>query len=120
MSKSTQNQPTIFRRLLQQMFSHSSPSEKGQKPRQRWSLLPRYFRDIINRHYRNYNSLNLLLVLATIVYVFSPLDFIPDLIPGGIIDDAGMIVWAIRQLGKELNRYQDFLENQNTSGRVEK
>ncbi|MDB6120859.1 MAG: hypothetical protein JWO08_4640 [Verrucomicrobiaceae bacterium] len=42
-----------------------------------------------------------------LVYVLSPLDVIPDVLPGiGFLDDAAVVAFALRLIEKELERYK--------------
>lgn len=51
--------------------------------------------------------LNLGIIVATIVYVISPVDAIPDLVPVlGWIDDIAIIGYALGRLKSELIKYQ--------------
>lgn len=66
-----------------------------------------YVRDIATGKYKDYSLSNLLLAIAAIVYVVSPMDVIPDFIPlGGFVDDATVVAWAVKQLSTELAKYR--------------
>lgn len=69
-----------------------------------------YVRDVTTGKYKDYNVSNLALAIAALVYLVSPLDFIPDVLPGGLLDDAAVIAWAIKQLHEELARYRRTLK----------
>ena len=44
-----------------------------------------------------------------LVYVLSPVDVIPDVIPGiGYLDDAAVVAFALRLIEKELARYKEW------------
>jgi uncharacterized membrane protein YkvA (DUF1232 family) len=48
-----------------------------------------------------------------LVYVLSPLDVIPDVIPGvGYLDDAAVVAFALKLVEKELQRYKEWKERQ--------
>lgn len=67
-----------------------------------------YVRDITNGSYKDYSVANLALAIAVIIYVVSPIDIIPDFLPGGFVDDAALIAWAVKQLHEELSRYRQW------------
>lgn len=47
------------------------------------------------------------IAIGALVYLVSPIDLIPDVIPFvGLTDDAGVIIAAIANLAVELNRYR--------------
>ena len=55
------------------------------------------------------------IIVGALLYVISPLDIIPDAIPGiGFIDDASIITAAIAQIkkiGNDINNYKKWKEN---------
>lgn len=70
-------------------------------------LLIHYVKDIATRKYTDYSRASLSLVIGVLIYVVSPVDIIPDFIPGlGWTDDATLIAWAIKELDDELQRYK--------------
>ena len=56
--------------------------------------------------YRDVSKKNLLLAAAGIAYLVSPLDVIPDFLPGGFADDAAVIAFVIRTLRGELAAFE--------------
>ncbi len=56
-----------------------------------------------------------ILVVATIIYVISPLDLIPEAVLGfGFIDDAMVTIYVISSISKELDKYTSTNEGENT------
>lgn len=76
-----------------------------QKVRKDLALLADYVSDIIHGHYHNYNKSSIILALAGLIYVVSPLDVIPDFLPIGFLDDITIITWAIAKIADELSKY---------------
>lgn len=69
-------------------------------------LLFHYIKDVKNHRYLYYSPGKLVLIIALLIYVVSPLDFVPDWIPGaGYLDDAALVAYAMKQLDNELQRY---------------
>lgn len=57
------------------------------------------------------NKWNLSIIAATIAYVISPLDAIPDLIPlMGWMDDATIVAYAVSKLTDEIKKYKAFTQ----------
>lgn len=55
------------------------------------------------------NKWNMSVIVATIIYVISPLDAIPDIVPIlGWLDDASIVGYAISKLADEISRYKKF------------
>ncbi|MGO1244836.1 MAG: YkvA family protein [Sphingobacterium sp.] len=65
-------------------------------------------RDSIGGRYK-INKWNLSIVVGTILYVVSPLDAIPDIIPFlGWMDDVTIVGYAISRLSSEIVKYRAF------------
>ena len=67
-----------------------------------------YVSDIIQGHYHNYNKSSIILALAGLIYVVSPIDFLPDFLPLGFLDDITIITWAIAKIAGELSKYSQW------------
>ena len=63
-----------------------------------------YLKQQLTRGYYNYKDNTLVLIVAVIIYVVSPIDLIPDLLPGGLIDDGVVVTWLFQTLGDKLNK----------------
>jgi uncharacterized membrane protein YkvA (DUF1232 family) len=60
-------------------------------------------------HYRQIALDKLVLVVGGLIYVVSPLDAIPDAIPGiGFLDDASVIAWVIKSVREELDAFRQW------------
>lgn len=68
-------------------------------------LLSDYVSDIVHGRYHDYNKSSIVLALAGIIYVISPLDIIPDFLFFGFVDDIAIITWAVSKIGGELSKY---------------
>lgn len=54
------------------------------------------------------------MVVSMLIYVFSPLDIIPEVVLGfGFIDDALLAVYVISLISKELDKYISNKEEEN-------
>lgn len=69
-----------------------------------------YVTDIASGRYRDYHSGSLALMLAALIYGVSPLDFVADFIPFGLVDDIAIISWALNRLAGEIERYRQWRE----------
>ena len=50
--------------------------------------------------------------LSCIIYFVSPLDLIPDVVPGlGQLDDVAVIIWAVKQIHNDIQAYVKWLTN---------
>lgn len=65
-----------------------------------------YIRDIATGRYKDYNVQKLIIVVAAVIYVISPLDFFADALPFGLLDDVSIVGWAMKEVSDELNKYK--------------
>lgn len=71
------------------------------------ALMRDYLQDVANGEYKDYDIKKLTLIVAAVVYVVTPFDFFPDLIPSGLIDDFSIITWAMKESVSELALYKE-------------
>ena len=56
------------------------------------------------------NKWNMSVIIGTIVYVVSPIDAIPDMIPlAGWLDDVTIVGYALSKLSEEIKKYKTFI-----------
>jgi uncharacterized membrane protein YkvA (DUF1232 family) len=65
--------------------------------------------DYANGKYRTIPFWSIAAVVATLIYVLSPVDLIPDFIPVfGLTDDALVVALCLRMIEEDLHRYKDW------------
>ena len=69
-------------------------------------LMYHYLQDIVSGRYKAYNFSKLLIVIGVLVYVISPFDLMPDMLPTGLLDDSSLILWALKEAADELENYK--------------
>ena len=104
-AKAIISDPAKLRQIVQLV---SSMAGKGglRSVRAKLRLFADYVRDIASGRYKGYSTTSLILIVAALLYVVTPMDFIPDFLPAGFIDDVSIVVWAFRKLKKELDTYE--------------
>jgi len=66
-------------------------------------------RDYANGTYRELPWTTIAGIAATLIYVFSPIDLIPDIIPvAGLSDDALVVLACLKCIENDLQRYKDW------------
>ncbi|SHK33447.1 YkvA family protein [Paramaledivibacter caminithermalis] len=74
----------------------------------RISVLYKYLVD------KNVSILKKIMVTSMLIYVFSPLDLIPEVVVGfGLIDDALLAIYVISLISSELDKYISNQEKEN-------
>jgi uncharacterized membrane protein YkvA (DUF1232 family) len=72
----------------------------------RIKLLGRLVRAYANGSYREITVGNVVLIVAAILYFVTPIDLIPDAVPGaGLMDDATVLAFVLAKLEVELDRF---------------
>ena len=69
------------------------------------SLLLHYIADVATQRYTRYNKRALLLSVAAIAYLVTPIDFLPDILIGGLIDDVTVVLYIVQSVKRELEYY---------------
>ena len=72
-------------------------------------LLLSIIKDYISGDYREIPWGSIAAIVAALLYVLSPIDLIPDLIPGvGYVDDAMVVVACLTMVETDLHDYRDW------------
>ena len=71
-------------------------------------LIIDYLRDVSSGKYQDYSAKSLLILVAGMIYLLTPLDVIPDILPiMGFADDAAVIAWLFKEMNNELDKYKE-------------
>lgn len=74
-----------------------------------------YVKLLLTKGYYDYKDHTLVLIIAVIIYVVSPIDLIPDYLPAiGLIDDNALVGWLFQKLGDKLNQSIQEMEQEKT------
>ena len=101
--------PKKAKKLLDDAVKKAKSYEKNRGPLgEVWSYLTALFRLLkayIQKDYRDIPLGSMVLVIGAIIYFVSPIDLIPDILPGGYIDDAALIAFVIKQIKVDLDNF---------------
>lgn len=53
---------------------------------------------------------SIIAIIIGLLYFVSPIDLIPDFLPGGLLDDAAVLALVIAQARSDLNKYKQWRE----------
>lgn len=73
-------------------------------------LMKDYLYDVTTGRYKDYDGKKLLVIVAAVIYVVTPIDLLPDFIPPGFIDDLSIVAWAMKEAAAELDKYKNRLK----------
>lgn len=65
-------------------------------------------KDYSKKKYTSVAKSSIITVIAGLVYLVTPIDVIPDFLPGGFLDDAVVIGYIISKLNEELEKYKEW------------
>lgn len=64
-----------------------------------------YLKQLLTKGYYDYKDNTLVLMVAVIIYVVSPIDLMSDFLPAvGFIDDSALVAWLFQKLGDKLTQ----------------
>lgn len=96
--------PQQMRELVETVSQYTQ--RRGlKKLRDNVTRLWHYLSDVVTQRYKHYNKRALLLVTAGLIYLVTPVDFLPDILIGGLIDDLTVLLYIIKSVKKELEFY---------------
>lgn len=73
-------------------------------------LLFRIVKDWISGDYKDVPKGSIIAIIIGLLYFVSPIDIIPDFIPGGLVDDALVLGLVIKQVKSDLDKYKEWLD----------
>lgn len=77
------------------------------------TALIRLTRAYFNKNYTDVPWQTIVLAIAALIYFVSPIDFIPDFIPGvGYLDDAGVISIVVASIKADLDNFLEWEDDQ--------
>ncbi len=101
------NNPQKLKGLLEDVMKYL-PKESLKEVKDYIVLMYEYLRDILNGSYKEYDAMALAKIVAGLIYLVSPIDIVPDFLPLGLVDDAGVIAWIFKSTKEELERYKAY------------
>lgn len=106
-------QPEKTKELIQQA-SKKAADKKGTL-HSVWDRLHLLF-DLVTAwrkgEYRKIPKGSIIMIIATIIYFVSPIDFVPDFLVGlGILDDAAVIGFTLKQISSDLEKFKLWKES---------
>ena len=80
------------------------------------TLLFGIIKDYCNGSYRDIPIGTIVALVGTLLYFVSPVDFVPDIVPGlGALDDIAVLTWALKQVHDDLQEYSKWLSKEENS-----
>ncbi|MGA3286883.1 MAG: DUF1232 domain-containing protein [Bacteroidota bacterium] len=67
-----------------------------------WEMLNAWFKG----EYKDIPKKTIVLIITALIYFISPIDLIPDWLPGGFIDDAALITWVLQSMSLDIHKFK--------------
>jgi len=67
-----------------------------------WEMLNAWFKG----EYKDIPKKTIVLIITALIYFISPVDLIPDWLPGGFIDDAALITWVMQSISSDIQKFK--------------
>ena len=64
--------------------------------------------DIFTGKYKKVPTGTVAAIVGTLLYVLSPVDLLPDFLPGGFVDDAGILALCLNFTKLDIEEYKKF------------
>ena len=82
-------------------------------------LLLSLVKDYVNGSYREVPWVTIAAIVGSLLYIFSPMDLVPDFIPVlGLTDDAAVLVLCLKRIVTDLAKYQDWKKNKDIEYKI--
>lgn len=111
--------PEKSKHLLDEAIKKAKNKEKPNGPlADLWENLKTVLRLLQAYFSKKYTTIpwgSLVILVGAVIYFVSPLDLMPDWIPlAGFIDDAAVLVFVLKQINADLQRFLQWEAEQNT------
>ena len=108
-SKISRNAESLLK-LLKSALQKSNELGKGgifDQIREKVYVLGKLVKAYAKGDYREIKTKNLILIVAGLIYLVSPLDFVPDVLPiVGFTDDVALLVYIVNAISDEITKFE--------------
>ena len=106
------HKPLSIFRLIKQVIEHlkkyDSVKELSKDVRDHLYVLLRLAKAFANGSYREISINGIVGTIAALIYFVAPLDFIPDILLLGLVDDVGILMWVYNNYRREIDAFLDW------------
>lgn len=110
--------------MLRELIEAAKVKTKGNKQLMEiWDdlkILIELVKDWLKGDYVDLSKNTIIMVIIALIYLVSPIDLIPDFLPGGYLDDILVIAYVVKKISGELEIYKEwkYKNNNNNYGEV--
>ncbi len=98
----------VAKKAVAKLQGYDSIKEIAADAKAQMATIIRLVRAYAKGEYREISNRNLLFSVAGLIYLVSPLDFIPDFLLGGWADDVAILMWVYANCRAEMEAFLDW------------
>ncbi len=95
----------LCKRAVEHLRTYENVRELAADVREKIGIILRMLDAHARGKYTQVSVRNLVLSIGAMLYLVSPLDFIPDFIVGGLVDDIGILLWVFNNMRREIEEF---------------
>jgi len=96
----------LLGQLALRLYQTDWKQMKAETIRDKYQVLSRMTQAFVKGHYRSISQNTIIAMVAAFIYFISPLDLVPDLIPGlGLLDDFAVLTWVYNSCLSEIEKF---------------
>lgn len=109
-AKNYANDKKKTQRLVQDAMKKAKKAGPFEEIWDKVQLLFGIVKDWSSGEYTEVPTGTIIAIIIGLLYFISPIDLIPDFLPGGLIDDALVLGLIFKQVNSDLDKYKEWLE----------
>ncbi|GAB4249249.1 MAG: hypothetical protein Tsb0034_28600 [Ekhidna sp.] len=119
-AKRTASDPQKVKGLVtnvgKKLKNYAKDSEDWQEFKKKINILVEMVKCHLSGEYNAFSLSSVLLMVFALIYFLTPTDVVPDFIPAvGFTDDATVLMLIYKKLGRDINKYLDWKEEQTSN-----
>jgi len=95
----------LIKRVIEHLKKYDSVKELTLDVRDQLNVLLRLVKAYANGSYREISLNGIVGTLAALIYFVAPLDFIPDFLIIGLVDDVAILMWVYNNYRREIEAF---------------
>jgi uncharacterized membrane protein YkvA (DUF1232 family) len=95
----------LAKRAVAHLFKYESVRHLLTDAKQKIGTTIRLVEAYARGQYREVSTRNVALSVAALLYLVSPIDFIPDFLAAGLLDDVALLLWVYNNYQEEMNGF---------------
>jgi uncharacterized membrane protein YkvA (DUF1232 family) len=95
----------LAKRAVAHLFKYNSMRSMLTDAKEKIGTIIRLVEAYARNQYRQVSTRNVVLSIGALLYLVSPIDFIPDFLAAGLIDDIALLLWVYNNFSDEMEAF---------------